>query len=312
MPLVAFRDNQGRQVRFDKLDASYSPDRWGMPLPFLKALTRQRRSYSDISITELVGPPQIRLLRERHEYAADPFDLVWSAFGSGLHQFLELRAEARAIAEEKFVAEFDVTLPSGSKRHIRLGGTADHYDAERGTLTNYKTSTVYKAKRLHERGSESVPDWVAAENCYAYLFRRYGFSISRIQVCLLLKDWSTRDRKQATERYFCTKCNGNHMRSSGPGLEHAEHEDSSRPNWYPPTQVYVSELPLWSQQDADTYIRNRLDIHLAAELQPDNRLPECTVEETWNGCRCKDWCEVAELCWQRRRARLAPKIALHG
>jgi hypothetical protein len=153
-----------------------------MPLPFLKALTRQKRSYSDISVTELVGPPQIRLLKARHDYAADPADLVWATFEAGLHKCLELRAEAGAIAEEKLVAEFDITLPNGSMRHVRLGGTADHYDADRAPLTNYKTSTVYKAKLLHDRGPEALSDWVAVENCYAYLFRRYGFAVERIQI----------------------------------------------------------------------------------------------------------------------------------
>jgi hypothetical protein len=307
MPLVGFTDRYGQEVPFNRLDAAYSPDRWGMPLPFLKALTRQKRSYADISVTELVGPPQIRLLKARHEYAADPADLVWASFGSGLHQFLELRAEAGAIAEERLVAEFDVPLPNGLIRHIRLGGTADHYDSEHATLTNYKTSTVYKAKQLHDKGPSAYADWVAAENCYAFLFRRYGFAVEKVQICLLLKDWSMRDRDQAQDRYYCTKCDRNHVRTSGPGKEHAAFENQTRAEWYPPTQIHLCELPLWSQPDAESYINGRLVAHLTAELERDDQLPSCTVEETWNGRRCEHWCEVAGLCWQHRRAGLEQK-----
>jgi hypothetical protein len=229
---------------------------------------------------------------------------VWASFGSGLHQFLELRAEPDAIAEERLVAEFEVDLPDGSTRHVRLGGTADHYDSGHATLTNYKTSTVYKAKMLHDRGPESLSDWVAAENCYAYMFRRYGFEVSRVQICLLLKDWSARELEQAAGRFHCSRCDKNHLRRSGPGQEHAAFEDPSRADWYPPTQVYVRELPLWPQASAEAYIRERLAYHLAAELAADGRLPPCTDEETWQGRRCERWCEVAGLCWQRRRAGL--------
>src|SRR5437870_13166614 len=104
MPLIAFLDPSGERVPFDQLEKNSSPDRWGMPLPFLKALTRQKRSYCDISVTDLVGPPQIRLLKSRHEYASDPLDLVWASFGTALHQMLELKSEAGAIAEERLVA----------------------------------------------------------------------------------------------------------------------------------------------------------------------------------------------------------------
>ena len=302
MPLVAFLDSLGERVPFNQLHQSYSPDRWGMPLPFLRALTRQKRSYCDISVTELVGPPQIRLLKARHDYATDPLDLVWASFGTALHQMLELRSEAGAIAEEKFVAEFDVPLPAGRSRRVRLGGTADHYDSEHSTLTNYKTSTVYKAKLLHDRGPDALADWVAAENCYAYLFRRYGFAVERVQICLLLKDWSARERDQSANRFHCSKCDKGHMRDSKPGREHAEFEDPSQADWYPPTQVYLCELPLWSHDEAELYIVDRLQLHVEAELQADESLPECTDDETWHGRRCAHWCEVAALCCQRRRS----------
>jgi hypothetical protein len=302
MPAIAFLDTEGNAVPFADLETGYRPDRWGMPLPLLKALARQKRNYCDISITELVGPPQLRLLKQRHEYSLEPTDLIWASFGTGMHRMLELRAETNALAEEKLVADFEVPLPDGSSRTVRLGGTADHYSEDGGgTLTNYKCTSVYKAKKLHDEGSPAAPDWVAVENCYAFLWRRHGFAIDRLRLCLLLKDWSTRDRDDALNKFHCTQCGKNHMRDSKPGREHATFEDPARREWYPPTQIFTYELPVWPHEYAEAYVRERLILHLAAESAPDAQLPECTADETWNGRRCEHWCEVAHLCHQRRQ-----------
>jgi hypothetical protein len=91
MPATSFVDVHGVAVPFADLEMSYSAERWQMPLPLLKSLARQKRTYCDISVTELVGPPQIRVLRVRHEYPVDPFDQVWAGFGTGLHKMLESR-----------------------------------------------------------------------------------------------------------------------------------------------------------------------------------------------------------------------------
>ena len=99
------------------------------------------------------------------------------------------------------------------------------------------------------------------------------------------------------------------MRDSKPGRDHAEFEDPGRADWYPATQVFLAELPLWPQEVAESYIQGRLRLHVAAELATDSQLPECTDEETWHGRRCERWCEVADLCCQRRRAALGDAAA---
>ena len=301
MPAIGFVDARGIQVSFEELEASYDSERWNMPLPVLKSLSRLKRSYCDISVTELVGPPQIRVLKQRHEYVLEPGDLIWATFGTGLHRMLELRSEQNALTEERLMAEFDVEA-AGQVCHIRLGGIPDHYvEADGGIFTNYKVTSVYKAVILHEKGPEAASDWVAAENCYAYLMRRHGFEVSRLQVCLLLRDWSARDRDDAMNKFYCSRCQKRHMRDSGPGRGHAEYEDPSRAIWYPPSQIHLVGLPVWPNADCEHYVRERLRAHIAAGLVPDHELPRCTDSETWNGRRCESYCEVAAFCHQRRR-----------
>ena len=303
MPATSFVDAHGVAVPFAEIENSYTAERWQMPLPLLKSLARQRPSYCDISVTQLVAPPQIRVLKARHDYSLDPFDQVWAGFGTGLHKMLELKAEASALVEKKLLADFEVRTSAGVDRKVRLGGTVDHYcEDSGGTLTNWKCTTAYKAKRLHDDGANAFPDWVAADNCYAYLWRLHGFEISKLRLCLLLKDWSLRERESAANKFYCTKCAKNHMRDSKPGKEHGEFEDKNRVDWYPPTPIFLFDLPVWSAQEAVRYIRQRLELHVAAESCADQELPNCTPEENWNGRRCEHWCEVAHLCHQNKAA----------
>src|SRR6185503_14807836 len=98
----------------------------------------------------------------------------------------------------------------------------------------YKCTTVFKAKKLHDDGAEGAIDWVATENAYAYLSRSHGLAASKLQLCLLLKDWSLRERDQAANKFFCMKCRRFHMRDSQPGRDHASHQDPACIAWYPP------------------------------------------------------------------------------
>jgi hypothetical protein len=189
---------------------------------------------------------------------------------------------------------------------MRLGGTVDHHSPdEGGVLTNYKCTTVFKSKKLHEDGASGAMDWVATENAYAYLCRLHELPVAKLQLCLLLKDWSLRERDDAANKFFCRKCEKFHMRDSRPGREHAAHEDPARVAWYPPTLIYMFELPLWSVAETNRYIRQRLELHIGAESCPDEQLPDCTAAETWDGKRCEHWCEVSGLCHQRRRVGMS-------
>jgi len=190
--------------------------------------------------------------------------------------------------------------PAWPSTEVLLGGMPDHYTEQNGgTMTNYKVTTVYKARMLERDGPESSMEWVAAENCYAYLMRRHGFTVSMLQVCLVLRDWTEREYLDQQNKYHCTVCRKQHMRDSKPGMAHAEHEDVSMQRWYPATQLYVCQLPCWSQGDAEHYVTERLRIHLQAKDVPDLQLPQCTNEETWSGRRCERYCEVASFCCQR-------------
>lgn len=119
----------------------------------------------------------------------------------------------------------------------RISGQIDHM--ENGVIQDYKTASVNEITRGVRE------DRTLQLNCYAYLARANGIPVERIEAIFILRDWSKRRASQ----------------------------DPS----YPQKQVVVHELPLWSQDRAQSYIEERVRLHQDAH----HELPECTDGERW-------------------------------
>lgn len=127
-----------------------------------------------------------------------------------------------------------------------LGWTVvGHYDLSEMVLdgeilTDWKLTSVWSVK------DGLKPEWVAQTNCYAELIRQAGRHISEIQIVTIGRDWSKSKAKY----------------------------DQS----YPQQQVKVFMVPLWSQEQAQAYIAERVQLHQMAET---GVWPDCTPEERW-------------------------------
>jgi hypothetical protein len=124
-----------------------------------------------------------------------------------------------------------------------LSGILDHfvYDPD-GCLSDYKVSSTWAAK---EGGKE---EWDQQTNIYAHMLRHQGHAVARARVVLICRDW----RKNEFLRYG----------SSG----------------YPAQQVVVLPVTLWTPEQCDVFIRERMRMHQAARA---GVLPHCTPEERW-------------------------------
>lgn len=129
----------------------------------------------------------------------------------------------------------------------RVSGIADLYEVVDGvaTLSDYKTTSVWG--RLF--GDYPRKEWREQINCYAYLYRRAGFPVDRGQIVTLYRDWS-RGR-------------------------------ASREMSYPPAAIEVHTIPLWEPEEAEAFIRERLELHGSFIDTPDDELPMCSEEERW-------------------------------
>lgn len=93
------------------------------------------------------------------------------------------------------------------------------------------------------------PEWEAQLNCYKYLYEQYGFTISKLQIVAILRDWSqTR---------------------------------AARESDYPQSGIHVMNIPIWSKEVAEAYMRRRVKRHQTVRDCADNELPGCTSEERW-------------------------------
>lgn len=119
-----------------------------------------------------------------------------------------------------------------------VSGQFDYMD-EDGILWDWKTASTYELQNGVKGGrTEQL-------NCYAALARLNGLTVSGLRVGFILRDWSKTKSKRETN--------------------------------YPPHQVVVYPITLWSPAQQDAFIEERVRLHQAALIN----LPECSDEDRW-------------------------------
>ena len=148
--------------------------------------------------------------------------------------------------------------------HIIENAHAEGYTMEERYFTEvegWRISGQIDARQEMNDGTSRIIDWKTRKsygvmnnaqhdeeqtNIYAFLLRRNGIKVSSLQIINLIKDWSA-------------------------------HEAKRREN-YPPSEVYVQNIPLWPAQQAEDFVWKRVLMHQRAR---EGELPECTDEERW-------------------------------
>lgn len=179
----------------------------------------------------------------------------------------------------------------------KVKGQADHVTLSKAELLDYKVTTAWKVL-----GGRPPLEWVQQTNVYRYMLKQEkGIEVNSISVLAILRDWSKR--------------------------EAARRED------YPQVQVVRLDIPVWSDEEAAEFIRERVRHHQQAEPEPctdvevwakppkyavmvkgrktalrlfdtrfeadalANRTPNAYVEaRPGEAVRCKDYCAVAPFC----------------
>jgi len=135
------------------------------------------RGESDITVTELLGPPQIRRLRAEHddELTGDVADQGYLLLGSAVHKILE-KAERTAETEKRYYVTVD---------GVKIGGQFDRYlfDSS-GLLQDYKVMSVWE--KIFGFKAEKTQQL----NLLAYILNHNSKSVSRLEVVALYRDWS--------------------------------------------------------------------------------------------------------------------------
>lgn len=216
-----------------------------LPQPFVSAASSdyqyKPQRYSATAI--LKGIRQC-ILERRHdaEIEQDVSDMVWAIFGTAVHGILEGAQETDTqLKENKLV----VDMPDG----YQLSGIFDLYDDATGTVTDYKTASVWKVN-FGKNDPKEFEDWRKQLLIYCWMLRQIGFNAHRGEIVALLKDHNKTQAKL-----------GKHP--AHPvfriGWDFADDEINGCGEW----------------------LKERFAQIEAAEQLPDDQLPMCTKEERW-------------------------------
>lgn len=162
-----------------------------LPEPIVKAVSNDSytKGDADISVTELLLPPQIRSLRKQHanDLSEDASDRIWSLLGQAVHSIIERASDsADTLSEITLTTTFNDT---------KIKGTLDHITISSAEMVDFKVTTVWKLL------NGVVPDeWVQQTNIYAWMLEREkGIKISSIAIIAILRDWSKREADRRSD-----------------------------------------------------------------------------------------------------------------
>ncbi len=281
-----------------------------IPKEIIRALNNDSYSKGEslISVTGLLQPPRIRILREQHEdeIVVDVSGEIWKLLGQSVHTILE-RANMDAIdtiTEERMYAKVNGWT---------ISGQTDSISVDSGILKDYKVTSSWSVMSAMKEGKK---DWEQQLNCYDWLNRQNypDRVIKKLNIITINRDW-----------------NKNQMLRSGGD--------------YPSAPISVIPIPKWSDEEQEEFIKERVSIHQNAEVDflVNEDLPLCTPVEQWRrkdsyrvmkqgrksalrvldtqeladeyisghkdsglsveflkgeAIKCKDYCDVAEFCNQ--------------
>lgn len=221
-----------------------------LPQPFVSAVEREH-SYKPkrYSATAILNGVRQSILQRRHddEIESDVSEMVWAIFGTAVHSILEQARETETqIKENKLVVE----MPNG----YELSGIFDLYDDATGTVTDYKTASVWKLKFGCWDNWEPKPgefdDWRRQTLIYCWMLRRIGFDAKRGQIVAMLKD---------------------HSKAKAKIGEH------------PPLPVWEIAWDFTERDFAEIedYLMGKFSQIEEAEKLPDDELPICSEDDRW-------------------------------
>jgi len=159
-------------------------NKFGLPDTIVNVLARPTYSKgkAHISATELINSPRIVQLKRLHwdDIEEDASSMVWSLFGSAIHNILEHGKADNHIVEERIHINFD---------GWNISGAVDLQEVyEDGIVINdYKTTTAWAVQN-------DKPEWEQQLNIYSWLIQKAkNVPVKGLRIIPIIRDWSARD-----------------------------------------------------------------------------------------------------------------------
>jgi hypothetical protein len=157
---------------------------FGLPETIMTVIRtpQYNKGKSNMSVTELLNSPRIVQLKRKHwdDLTEDASSMVWSIFGTAIHNILEHGKGDNHIVEERIHIELD---------GMHISGAIDLQEVEPDGIivSDYKTVGAWSV--LNEK-----QDWHNQLNSYAYLVEAAKkVPVKKLQIVAIVRDWSRRD-----------------------------------------------------------------------------------------------------------------------
>ena len=224
-----------------------------LPESFVDFATNDKYSKgnSDITVTTLIDSPRIRLMKEHHknDIQEDVIDRVWALLGTAVHYVLESSIELNrnktpCCSKKKII--YEERLFSEVDGWV-LSGAIDSQNIQdnKVSIVDYKVTSVWSV-------IYGKKEWEEQLNCYAYLVsENKKLGVKSIQICAILRDWIRRE--------------------------------SENRNNYPKIPVTMVDIPVWSDEKRQDFIKGRMKLHQEAQqnYERSGEFPLCTRSDRW-------------------------------
>lgn len=195
-----------------------------------------------ISTTTLIDAPIRRLLMQKHKHEIK--EDVSERLWAGLGTAIHHVIEKLAPIDKYVTEERHRTEITIHDKTYILTGKIDLYNKESKFIEDVKVTTKYTFMDQPYK-----VEWEYQQNVYAYLLRKKGIPVEGLRISAIIRDYMQKDRFD--ERM-------------------------------PRRSTIDIELPLWSFEDQEAYIMQRLERHYTVEkaFETDYQLV-CLPEERW-------------------------------
>ena len=160
-------------------------NKFNLPQTFVNVIDRPTYSKgkAHISATEIINSPRIVQLKKKYwdEIEQDASEMVWSLFGSAVHNILEHGKDDHHVVEERLHLQHEGWNISGAidLQEIEPNGTI--------TISDYKVTGAWAV--MNEKD-----DWHRQLNIYAWMVEKVKKApVGKLQIIAIIRDWSARD-----------------------------------------------------------------------------------------------------------------------
>ena len=231
-------------------------NKYGLLRPIARALASDDyEHHGDYSLTELLKSPQQVQLTRRYpdKIVVEVMNNVWSLMGRAMHYVMSLAKIKGSFIEERFIFVLNGSQISCQSDYVYPLMKMIEGKAVEALVNGKRVYGIIDFKNTsHWAAKDGVKDeWEEQINGYIFGWHQRGINITQGHIAAFLRDWSYTDAVVIKKRD------------------------------YPPQPIKQMPIRLWPLEQTESFLKQRLKLHMEAAQLHDKDIPPCTEKERW-------------------------------